>query len=150
MSSGKASALGRTQGNGAVDAAAAISNFMGTSKVAATNAGQTGVGEEDDLSGLGGRQQRRDARKMYVRGLLDGIRGNAKGGAAGGVGGLLGGLGGGGGGTKGNLPAERSVADTMGMGTKNGLPTADDQGMVTMVFRQVRECFFSSSRDSLD
>ncbi|XP_044724009.1 putative cell surface protein [Hirsutella rhossiliensis] len=116
MSQGKASALGRTQGNGPVNAATAIGNFMGTNQNVASNAGQTGVGQEDDLSGLAGKQ-RRDAHKTYARGLLDGLLG---GGAAGaGLGGLLGGAAGGGG--------------------QKGLPTADDQGMVTMVYRQINQ-----------
>lgn len=152
MGSGKASPLGRTQGNGPIDAGAVISNFMGGNNAgkAPTNKGASGsVGQEDDLSGL--KQRRAEYRRQLGQlfgGLLGGAGGaaggaaggKAAGGAAGGLGGLLGGLGGaaGGGGKKNNAAPESMVADTAGMGSAQGLPTADQNGEVSLVFRQVR------------
>lgn len=156
MGSGKASPLGRTQGNGAIDAGAVISNFMGggNGAKAPTNNGASGsVGQEDDLSGL---QQRRAEYRRQLGQLFGGLLGGGggaggkaaggaggAGGAAGGLGGLLGGLGGaaGGGGKKNNAAPESMVADTAGMGTAQGLPTADQNGEVSMVFRQVCSMF---------
>lgn len=126
---------------------------MGTSAKgsAPTNNGASGaVGVEDDLSGL---KTRREEHKRQF-GIGSGFFGNllgggdkangagagagAAGGAAGGaLGGLLGGLGGGGG-QKSSFAKETIVSDTAGEGASNGLPTSDDKGVVSMVFRQVR------------
>ncbi|GAB0132431.1 hypothetical protein EsDP_00000868 [Epichloe bromicola] len=145
MKSGKASPLGRTQGNGPVDASAVISAFMGSGGGAKppTNNGTSGsIGQEDDLSGLGKqRQQRRDEYKRQLGqlfGLLGG--GGGGGGRAGGAGGKKNGRGGGGGGgNKNNAPAESMIADTSGQGAKQGLPTADENGEVSLVFRQINQ-----------
>ncbi|OTB17751.1 hypothetical protein K445DRAFT_56117 [Daldinia sp. EC12] len=52
IASGKASALGRTQGNGPIDAAVMIQSFMGTGATAPTNNGSAaGTGVEDDIPG---------------------------------------------------------------------------------------------------
>ncbi|KAG5988257.1 hypothetical protein E4U54_004716, partial [Claviceps lovelessii] len=179
--SGSVSPLGRTQGNGPVNANAVISAFMGTGGAARmpTNNGASGsVGQEDDLSGLEQmRQQRREAYRRQLDKLFGGLGGlgglgggaggaggaGAAGKKAGGLGGLgglgdlgggagaagrkagrlagLGGLGGllggaGAGGTKNNAAAESMIADTAGMGAQNGLPTADENGQVPLVFRQ--------------
>ncbi|KAF4592175.1 cell surface protein (Mas1) [Ophiocordyceps camponoti-floridani] len=124
--------LGRTQGNGKVDAASAIANFMGTGKSTQSNKGSKGVGQEDDLSGLNKiRQKRLAERDLFIRGLLDG---------------LLGGLGGGGGkggakaaGQKNNFAVENSVADSAGIGADKGLPTTDNQGNFNVVYRQINQ-----------
>ncbi|KAI1803532.1 hypothetical protein F4811DRAFT_562434 [Daldinia bambusicola] len=50
IASGKASALGRTQGNGPIDAAVMIQNFMGAGATAPTNNGSAAsTGVEDDI-----------------------------------------------------------------------------------------------------
>lgn len=140
MNSGRASPLGRTQGNGPVDASAVISNFMGGNgaKVPTNNGASGSVGQEDDLSQL---QQRRDEYKRQIGQLFGNLLGGGgggkgNGGGGGGLGGLLGGAAGAGG-KKNNAGPESMVADTAGMGAAQGLPTADENGEVSMVFRQV-------------
>lgn len=139
MNSGKGSALGRTQGNGPVDAAAVIRTFMGNGNNAPTNQGASGAnGVEDDLSGLnrasgGGRGGNRNtARKRQIADLFKGILGGGDGKS--GLAGLAGG-----GGNKNNFKAETIVGDTAGDGASSGLPTADDNGEVSMVFRQINQ-----------
>ncbi len=149
------SPLGKTQGTGPVDPAVNIARFMGASNTSPKNNGASGaVGQEDDLSGLpAGAAKRHEERKRQLSQLFGGLLGGAggaaggaggaaggakKGGAAGGLGGLLGGAGGGGG-TKSNLKAESMVADTAGMGTSQGLPTSDSNGVVSMVYRQINQ-----------
>lgn len=125
---------------------------------APTNDGASGaVGQEDDISGL---QTRREEHKRQF-GIGSGFFGNLVGGGdkakgagadagagagAGALGGLLGGLGGGlggalgggGAGKKTSFAKETIVSDTAGEGASKGLPTSDDKGVVSMVFRQVR------------
>ena len=109
---GKASALGRTQGGGPVDAAAAISTFMGTGAAGGAAA----------------------ANKK--RGLLDALTGGAGGAAgAGGAGGAASAAG-----TK--TPKgtnEAGVAAAAGQGASQGLPTTADDGTITMTFHQVNQ-----------
>ncbi|CEJ82082.1 hypothetical protein VHEMI02172 [[Torrubiella] hemipterigena] len=122
---GGGGALGKTQGNGKVDPANVISVFMGTSakNSVPTNKGASGsVGVEDDLSGL--RNQRREEHKRQF-GQGSGFF-NLPG---------LGALGMGG--KKSNFATETIVADTAGEGAKSGLPTSDDSGVVSLVYRQV-------------
>ncbi|RDA95579.1 hypothetical protein CP533_1265 [Ophiocordyceps camponoti-saundersi (nom. inval.)] len=125
--------LGRTQGNGPVNAENAISNFMGGSKSTQSNKNNKGVGQEDDLDKAGIKQikeKRLAQRTIFMRGLLDN---------------LLGGLGGGGGGgakaqgQKSNFASETSVADTAGSGAQSGLPTTDDKGNFNVVYRQINQ-----------
>lgn len=106
----------------------------------------TGVGKEDDLSGLpGGAPLRRAAQKKGAAGaagglggLLGGLIPGGAGGAAGGAGATgIGGLLGGGGKTENKAP-ETMVAATAGSGASSGLPTCSDSGEITMTFRQVR------------
>ncbi|OAA80168.1 cell surface protein (Mas1) [Akanthomyces lecanii RCEF 1005] len=149
------SPLGKTQGTGPVDPAVNIARFMGASNTSPKNNGASGaVGQEDDLSGLpAGAAKRHEERKRQLSQLFGGLLGGAggaaggaggaaggakKGGAAGGLGGLLGGAGGAGG-TKSNLKAESMVADTAGMGSSQGLPTSDSNGVVSMVYRQINQ-----------
>lgn len=123
ISSGKASALGRTQGNGPIDAATMIQNFM-AGTAAPTNNG-TGVGVEDNIPA--------DVDKrgnVFARGLSD----------------LLSGLTGGGAGkksqssgTKTETAQETSVAASAGQGATDGLPTCSDDGSITMTFRQINQ-----------
>ncbi|KAH6991576.1 hypothetical protein EDB82DRAFT_553336 [Fusarium venenatum] len=103
----RASALGRTQGNGPVDASVMIANFLGASgsnNVPTNNGSDAGVGVEDDLSGLNRGRNNNKQRRQQKRQL-----GNL-------LGGLFGGGGRGGNGDKADLPDESSVAATAGEG----------------------------------
>ncbi|CAI6230843.1 unnamed protein product [Periconia digitata] len=135
ISSGKAGPLGRTQGNGPVDAAVMIASFMGSGAGAAppTNNGASGsVGVEDNIQNAGGA----GAKRQLLGGLLGGLGGGnaAGGGGATGIGGLLGG-----GGTKAEGAPETRVAASAGEGASAGLPTAGDDGSISMTFRQINQ-----------
>ncbi|OAA52726.1 cell surface protein (Mas1) [Beauveria brongniartii RCEF 3172] len=133
--------LGKTQGTGPVDAAVNVARFMGSSQAAPKNTGASGaVGKEDDLSGLpAGAAKRHEERKRQLGKLFGGLLGGGGGNNNGG-GGLLGGGGGGGAaGTKSNIAAETMVADTAGMGNSQGMPTADSDGVVSMVYLQINQ-----------
>lgn len=109
---GKASALGRTNGGGPVDAAKAISSFMGAGAGASTGA-TTAATQKRQLLG----------------GLLGG--GKGKGGAAGGATSA---------GTKTAAgTTEQGVAKAAGAGAASGLPTTADDGSITMTFHQVNQ-----------
>ncbi|CEI59968.1 unnamed protein product [Fusarium venenatum] len=113
----RASALGRTQGNGPVDASVMIANFLGASgsnNVPTNNGSDAGVGVEDDLSGLNRGRNNNKQRRQQKRQL-----GNL-------LGGLFGGGGRGGNGDKADLPDESSVAATAGEGATSGLPTCSE------------------------
>jgi hypothetical protein len=129
----RASALGRTQGNGPIDAASMIANFIGAAgnaPVPTNNGSDASVGVEDDLSGLqSARNARNSERKRQLGQLFGGLLG----------GGGRGGAGGAGAGTKQNLAAESFVADSAGSGAETGLPTASDSGEVTLVYRQINQ-----------
>jgi hypothetical protein len=128
IASGKCGPLGRTQGNGAVDASVMISAFMGTGTAPPANSGASGsVGVEDNIQ-----------QKRQLFGGLFGGGGKAGGGGATGLAGLLGG----GGGDKNTGPPEAGVAAATGAGASAGLPTAADDGTVTMTLRQVRHPYF--------
>lgn len=134
IASGKCGPLGRTQGNGPVDAAVMIGAFMGTNGATAppTNNGASGsVGVEDDIPQNAQGAQRR----QLLGGLLGGLgggQGKGNGAGATGIAGLLGG-----GGTKAEGPPESRVAASAGQGATSGMPTAADDGTVSMTFRQV-------------
>lgn len=120
------SPLGKTQGNGPVDAATMIANFMGTTGAAAapTNNG-TGTGVEDDIpANVGGKNRVRSA-KFRSRQLLAGLLGGGGGSDAKGV--------------KSTTPMETMVASTAGAGASSGLPTAADDGTVELQFRQINQ-----------
>ncbi|KAJ4149321.1 hypothetical protein NW754_000760 [Fusarium falciforme] len=71
--SGEASALGRTQGNGPVDASVMISNFLGTGGNVPTNNGSSeSVGVEDNLSNLPGARKHRRQLGNLLGGLFGG------------------------------------------------------------------------------
>ncbi|KAM0539818.1 hypothetical protein ACHAO7_011810 [Fusarium culmorum] len=87
LGTSEASALGRTQGNGPVDASVMIANFLGTNgsnNVPTNNGSDSGVGVEDDLSGLnrGGRNNNRKQRRQLGN-LLGGLFGGGRGGGNG-------------------------------------------------------------------
>lgn len=127
------SPLGKTQGGGDVVAATMIDVFMGQTDPATvkTNSAASGVGQEDDLSAAPGAATKTAKAKTgaanKARQLLAG---------------LLGGLGGGAGGataqgTKNTLPPETMVKTTAGVGSSEGMPTANADGTVDLTFRQV-------------
>ncbi|KAF1363776.1 hypothetical protein EJ07DRAFT_162349 [Lizonia empirigonia] len=135
IASGKATPLGRTQGNGPVDASVMVAAFMGTGAAPPTKQGASGsVGVEDDIpqngqTGAGGR------RRQLLGGFFGGGAGGASGGAgATGIAGLLGG-----GGTKAVGPPEAGVAAAQGLGASSGLPTCAADGTVTMTLRQINQ-----------
>lgn len=140
ISSGKATPLGRTQGNGPVDAAAMIGAFMGTGNAPpANNGAASSVGVEDNIpaSVQGQRGQRGQQRRQLLGGLFGG--GKSTGGGAGGIlGGILGGGGANAQGVETSGPPESRVAAMAGAGESSGLPTCGDDGTVTMTLRQVR------------
>lgn len=120
---GKASALGRTQGGGPVDAAAAIATFMG----GAAGGAQTAAGGAAGARKAGGAAAAAAANK---RGLLDALIGGKAGGKAGGAAA----------GTKtAKGTTEQGVAAAAGSGASSGLPTTADDGTVTMTFHQVNQ-----------
>ncbi|KAI1633112.1 hypothetical protein F4809DRAFT_41792 [Biscogniauxia mediterranea] len=119
----KASALGRTQGNGPIDAATMIQNFMGAASAPTNNGSAASAGVEDNLSGLNKAQGKRSS--FASRGLGDLFSG------------LIGG--GKGAGTKTETAAETNVAASAGTGASSGLPTCADDGSITMTFRQINQ-----------
>ena len=123
LGTNKASALGRTPGSGPIDAAAAVSKFLG----GATSTG--GTGTNNNATAAAG--DATDAADMDKRGLL----GNLLGGAAGGKG-----QGATTAGTK--TPkgtTEAGVAAGAGTGAQSGLPTCSDSGVITMTYHQVNQ-----------
>lgn len=96
-----------------------ISNFLGTGGNVPTNNGSSeSVGVEDNLSNLpGARKHRRQLGNL--------------------LGGLFGGGAAGRGGDKSDGPPEARVAASAGDGASSGLPTASDDGEVTLTYRQV-------------
>ncbi|KAI1154265.1 cell surface protein [Nemania diffusa] len=129
LGSNKASALGRTQGNGPVDAAAMIANFMNSTAAPTNKGAASSAGIEDDLTALTG-QDTKDKRGI--------------------IGDLLGGLTQGAGssdtddattskGTKSEQPVENAVAASAGQGATSGLPTCADDGSINMTFRQINQ-----------
>ncbi|KAK7954445.1 hypothetical protein PG996_015257 [Apiospora saccharicola] len=138
IQSGKASPLGRTQGNGPVDAAVMIASFMGGG-AAPTNNG-TGVGVEDNIPSDVGQSSKSSTKsskntrtvnsakfRRQAKGLLSGLLGGGAGGAAKAKG------------VQTKTAAETNVASTAGQGSSKGLPTADDNGEVTLQFRQINQ-----------
>lgn len=118
IASGKASALGRTPNGQPVDAAKAISTFMGTG---ASSAGASSAAPSAKAAAGGAKA---GAAKANARGLLDALTGGA----------------GGGDGTK--TPkgtVEGGVAKAAGTGATSGLPTCADDGTITMTFHQVNQ-----------
>lgn len=117
ISSGKTGPLGRTQGNGNVDATTMIAAFMGGS-AAPTNNG-TGVGVEDNIPANVG-QAKKVRSVKFRRQLFGGGANNAKG-------------------VKSTKPVEDIVQKSAGAGATGGMPTASDDGMVELQFRQINQ-----------
>lgn len=125
IASGEVGPLGRTQGNGPINAATMIETFMSGAAAPQNNGAADSVGVEDDIDQEG----------------LQGGRGNNKRGIFGRQfgGGFLSGLLGGGGGQKTETAEETIVAASAGQGATAGLPTCADDGSVTMTFRQINQ-----------
>ncbi|EON96332.1 putative cell surface protein [Phaeoacremonium minimum UCRPA7] len=128
INSGEVGPLGRTQGNGPIDAATMIQSFMGAAS-APTNNG-SGVGVEDDLSGtpVASKASKNAARGKSAPRQLGRL-----------AGGLAGLFGAGGDGDKNTGPPESNVAATAGTGATEGLPTCADDGTITMTYRQINQ-----------
>ncbi|KAK7967831.1 cell surface protein [Apiospora aurea] len=130
IQSGKAGPLGRTQGNGKVEAATMIASFMGGG-AAPTNNG-TGVGVEDNIPANVGQKSTKNTRgvnsaKFRRQGFLSGLLGGGNNGAAKAKG------------TQTKTAAETNVKATAGQGASEGLPTADENGEVTLQYRQINQ-----------
>ncbi|TWU78833.1 hypothetical protein ED733_007442 [Metarhizium rileyi] len=128
INSGKYGPLGWTQGNGNVDPAAVVANFMGTGNAPPKNKGAAdSVGVEDNLQGLLTPKERRDHYKRQMNNLFQGIANLP----------VIGTLGIGG--SRKTYPVETLNADMRGQGAQSGLPTADDNGIVNVVYRQINQ-----------
>lgn len=151
ITSGSCGPLGRTQGNGPVDASVMIRAFMGEGVAPTNNA--TGTGVEDNLPAnvrtantRTGRTQARstdaeeDEEEEEEEEVTAAPTGNF---VVRQLGNLLGGLAGGGlrggGGTKALGPAESSVQASTGEGASSGLPTVGSDGVIKMTFRQINQ-----------
>lgn len=134
IESGRAGPLGRTQGNGPVDAATMIAAFMGSGS-APTNNG-TGVGVEDNIpsnvnSAKNGRAIKTNSAKFRRQGLLNGLLGGLTGGGNGGAAKAKG--------VQTKTAQETNVAALSGTGATKGLPTCSEDGEVTLQFRQINQ-----------
>ncbi|GAB1316506.1 Cell surface protein [Madurella fahalii] len=124
---GEVGPLGRTQGNGPIDAATMITNFMGGAAAPRNSGANSSVGVEDDIAG-----QQEEKKKKMKRGEAGGVARVARQ--------LFGGLfGGGNRGSDSAAATEGNVAATAGAGATSGLPTCADDGSVEMVFHQVNQ-----------
>jgi hypothetical protein len=146
IASGKAGPLGRTQGNGVVDAAVMVGAFMGAGAAPpANNGAAASVGVEDNIP-------QANQKRQFLSNLLGGLGGGKAGGAGGATGGKAGatGIAGllGGGGEKVDGPPETRVAAAVGAGATSGLPTCADDGTVTMTLRQVSHILYASKHPS--
>lgn len=118
------SPLGWTQGNGEVTADKVVAAFMGRGNNAPTNSGASGaVGVEDDLSAQ--RNQRREEHMNEMRDTFSSFLNLP------GIGAL--GLGG----KPSSFPKETLVGDMAGQGAVKGMPTSNDDGDISLVYRQV-------------
>ncbi|KAK1723520.1 hypothetical protein CaCOL14_007978 [Colletotrichum acutatum] len=116
IASGEVGPLGRTQGNGPVDASVMVNNFMGGAAAPKNNGASSGTGVEDNIPNM-------KRAELYARQGLAGLFG-------------------GGGKNKGNKqngPPEARVAATAGMGASQGMPTCADDGTISMTFRQINQ-----------
>ncbi|KAG5970660.1 hypothetical protein E4U55_001519 [Claviceps digitariae] len=129
IAAGKVGPLGSTQGGGKVDIAAHVANFMGSGNALPANKGaQSSTGVEDDLGGLfGSAKDRRDEHKRQMSDLFSGL-GNMP---------IIGVIGAGG--ERKTWPVETINGDMRGQGAQKGLPTADENGVVSLVYRQINQ-----------
>ncbi|KAI1175960.1 cell surface protein [Nemania sp. FL0916] len=121
LGTSKASALGRTEGNGPVDASVMISNFMDNTGAPTNKGAASSSGVEDDLSGLkGAKQNKRGVIGNFINDLTGGGGSDSQG-------------------TQSDQAVENSVAASAGQGATSGLPTCSDDGSITMTFRQINQ-----------
>ncbi|OAA48808.1 cell surface protein (Mas1) [Cordyceps fumosorosea ARSEF 2679] len=129
--SGGRSPLGWTQGNGDVHPDEVVASFMGRGSKVATNNGASGAtGVEDSIPAnilTQQRAQRREEHMNEMRGVFSGIFNLP-------VVGVLG-LGG----TPKDYPKETIVGDMAGQGAEKGMPTSNDNGEVSLIYRQVNQ-----------
>ncbi|KAJ6790138.1 hypothetical protein PWT90_05313 [Aphanocladium album] len=142
MKTGKYGALGWNQGKGNIFPETVINTFMGHSNNIETNQGNSGsTGVEDSipssLTTSWGRManHNRNVGMMMARDQDSGTFGNIFKSIANlpilGFGGI--------GGRPTNYPVEKLVADTAGNGATSGLPTPDENGILSLVWRQVNQ-----------
>ncbi|KAK9446061.1 cell surface protein (Mas1) [Metarhizium brunneum] len=128
IASGKYGPLGWTQGSGNVDPNAVVANFMGKGNAPPRNKGASdSVGVEDNLQGLLTPKERRANEMNMMGNLFQGIANLP----------IVGTLGFGG--SRKTYPTETMNADMRGQGAKSGLPTADENGIVNVVYRQINQ-----------
>ncbi|KJZ74364.1 hypothetical protein HIM_06174 [Hirsutella minnesotensis 3608] len=132
IKSGAAPPLGKTQGNGPVNAEAVIAAFMSKAPAPTNKGPASGVGVEDDLSGLQKlpmqrrEEQRAERRENHKRQMMNLFNLPIIG-----VAGI--------GGQRNTYPTETMVQDMSGQGGQKGLPTSDDKGQISMVYRQINQ-----------
>ncbi len=126
---GGKSPLGWTQGNGEVDPEKVVAAFMGHGNNVPTNKGTSGAtGVEDDIPANilnSQRAQRREEHMNEMRGVFSGLFNLP----------VIGVLGLGGKPT--SYPTETIVGDMAGQGAEKGMPTSNDNGEVSLIYRQV-------------
>lgn len=100
---------------------------MGTGPTPAVNRGSSSsVGVEDNFGGLfGSPKERREEHKRQISNLFNGFANLP----------IIGVIGAGG--TRKTYPVETLNSDMRGQGAEKGLPTADENGVVNLVYRQV-------------
>lgn len=131
IANGEATPLGKTQGYGPVNSTSVISAFMGKGQAPTNKGAASSAGVEDDLSGLEAATKKQQQRRQEYRRQMDNLF-NLPGLGVAGIGGQ-----------RNTYPVEKMVGDMTGQGATRGLPTSDDQGMVSVVYRQVRAaCIF--------
>ncbi|KAJ4152760.1 hypothetical protein LMH87_009280 [Akanthomyces muscarius] len=130
ISAGK-SPLGWTQGNGEVDPEKVVAAFMGRSNDIPTNKGTSGAtGVEDNIPAnilSSQRTQRREEHMNEMRSVFSGLFNLP-------VIGVLG-LGG----KVNDYPTETIVGDMAGQGAEKGMPTSNDNGEVSLIYRQINQ-----------
>ncbi|RYP75496.1 hypothetical protein DL771_002381 [Monosporascus sp. 5C6A] len=147
IASGEVGPLGRTQGNGPINAETMIRTFMSGATAPTNDGAADSVGVEDniDQGQLQGGQGGQDAQDAQGgQDAQDGEDGQGRQGGLRGIfgrqfGGFLSGLFGGGGGQETEKPKEDIVAASAGQGATAGLPTCADDGAITMTFRQINQ-----------
>ena len=113
LGSDKASALGRTEGGGPVDAASRIALFMGTSNSTTTSTSTTSTDKKRSLASLASLLGGGDSSSTTDDAATSSGTATSPG------------------------TTESAVAATAGNGATSGLPTCSDDGTVTMTFHQV-------------
>ncbi|ATY67151.1 cell surface (Mas1) [Cordyceps militaris] len=125
------SPIGWTQGHGDTDPAKVVASFMGRGNDVPTNKGTSGAtGVEDSIPAnilTQQRTQRREEHLNEMRGIFSGLFNLP-------VVGVLG-LGG----KTNDYPTETIVGDMAGQGAQKGMPTSNDNGEVSLIYRQINQ-----------